>query len=575
VNLIEFHFLRPAWLVLIPISIVVTFAIWRFLGKKSTWGNIVSPKLLAVLTTDKRRAKSWPAYFALCFGWLLAVVAMAGPSWERRPQPLFEQNQSRVIVFDLSLSMNSSDLKPSRLQQAKFKLIDLIQTAKNKQQALVVFAGDGFIVSPFTNDSETLINLIPSLGVDTVPVQGSRADKGLEQAALLIDNASVTSVEIVLITDGVNADSVLIAKKLAAQGHKLEVLGVGTSEGAPILLPNGSLLKDESGDIVIPALDRSQLQALASAGGGSYANMGVGDQEIARLNSTLDSLQERFSGSQSTTLFGDSWVDAGTWLLLPLLLIASLSFRKGWLLVILILVTPVHRDAHAWQAAAAFKQKRFDDAVESYEGLATSDSSTATDHYNFANALAKSNALREALASYDRALQLDPNMQDAIYNRNIIKNLLEQQQQQQNNPESNTQGEKQNQEHSGEQGNQEKQQQSQESSSDQSGESEESQSQNQGDQQKSVSENRELDQRAESDNGSKTQEELPPDSSDQDALAELEQQNDAPEQSQTEEQQALEQWLKKVPDDPGGLLKRKFQYQYRLREQPSRGISQW
>ena len=274
---------------------------------------------------------------------------MAGPSWERRPQPLFEQNQSRVIVFDLSLSMNSSDLKPSRLQQAKFKLIDLIQTAKNKQQALVVFAGDGFIVSPFTNDSETLINLIPSLGVDTVPVQGSRADKGLEQAALLIDNASVTSVEIVLITDGVNADSVLIAKKLAAQGHKLEVLGVGTSEGAPILLPNGSLLKDESGDIVIPALDRSQLQALASAGGGSYANMGVGDQEIARLNSTLDSLQERFSGSQSTTLFGDSWVDAGTWLLLPLLLIASLSFRKGWLLVILVLVTPVHRDAHAFE----------------------------------------------------------------------------------------------------------------------------------------------------------------------------------------------------------------------------------
>lgn len=611
-NFAEFHFLRPAWLVLIPLSIIFVLAIWRFLGKKSSWKNVVSPKLLAVLTPVKRRSKNWPAYSALCLGWLLAVIAMAGPSWERRSQPLFEQNQSRVILFDLSLSMNSSDLQPSRLQQAKFKLMDLIQNAENKQQALVVFAGDGFIVSPFTNDAETLTNLVPSLDVDTVPVQGSRADKGLEQAALLIENAGVRSVEIVLITDGVNADSIAIAKKLAAQGHKLQVLGVGTSQGAPISLPNGSLLKDDSGNIVIPALDRSQLQTLATAGGGAYANMGVGNQEIVRLNSTAQELQGRFADPESTSLFGDSWIDAGTWLLLPLLLLSSLSFRKGWLLVVLVFVAPIHQEAYAfewkdlwltddqqaaramrdegdvsvpegastnWQAAAAFKQQQFDNAAMHYETIAKSENVTATDYYNYANALAKSNALQEAFASYNQALELDPNMSDAIYNRDLVEELLKQQEQQQNNAESGEKGEEQSQEQSGEQGDQ-GQQQSSDSTSKQSEQSAQSQGREEGDQQKSDSDNAELDQPTDANNQSEKeenlqQEESPSDSDDQQELAKLQSPNDALEQSQSEEQQALEQWLKKVPDDPGGLLKRKFQHQYRLRDQPSQGRSQW
>ncbi len=610
-NFAEFHFLRPVWLLLIPLCIILSYAVWRLLGKKSAWGKIVSSKLLAVLTTDRRRGKSWPAYILLCLGWLLAVVAVAGPSWERLPQPLYEQNQSRVIVFDLSLSMNSSDLQPNRLQQAKFKLMDLIQTAENKQQALIVFAGDGFIVSPFTNDAETLTNLVPSLDVDTVPVQGSRADKGLEQAASVIANADVSAVEIVLITDGANDDSIPIAKKLSTQGHSLQVLGVGTSEGAPVLLPNGSLLKDESGNIVIPTLNRAQLKELASAGGGFYADMGVGDQQISRLNSSTESLQDRFADAESTALFGDSWVDAGSWLLLPLLLISCLSFRKGWLLILVMLITPVQQEAHAfewqdlwltddqqaaramadegelsipegasidWQAAMAFKKQQFDKAVESYEALVSSEDSTATNYYNYGNALAKSNALQDALDSYEQALRLDPDMQDAIYNRDIVKELLkqQQQQQQQNNSESEkSQDQSENQEQSDDQqGGQEQQQQASESSSEQSDgatepQDEQGESQPEADPQDSETKNT---SRSEQES---LQEDSLSDSDQQQELAELQQPKDTLDQSQSEEQQALEQWLKKVPDDPGGLLKRKFQHQYRLREQPAQGVSSW
>ncbi|MBX2867981.1 MAG: VWA domain-containing protein [Acidiferrobacterales bacterium] len=534
------------------------------------------------------------------------MLAMAGPTWERRPQPLFEQNLSRVILFDLSLSMNSSDLQPSRLQQAKFQLIDLIQSAKNQQQALIVFAGDGFIVAPFTNDAETLVNLVPGLDVNTVPVQGSRVDKALLLAAELIRNAEVRSAELVLIADGADPNSVLIAKQLADAGHRLHVLGVGTRQGAPILLGDGSLLKDQNGNIVIPSLDQAHLSTLAAAGGGTYANIGLDDQQIQRLNAVDESVENLVSAANATSLVGDSWVDAGTLFLLPLLLLASLGFRRGWLLMIVFLVSPLPDEAYAfewrdlwltpnqqaaqamnskgniqvpsdastrWQAAAAFRQKQYEEALTSYNEITSRKGVSATDFYNLGNAQAKSGQLQKALESYEQSLELDPKLQDAIYNRNIVRQLLEDQEQKKGeSPQA--QSDQQNQEQQpgeeeSEQDNQGKGQQSPEN-----GEMQEAQNQQQEQRQANSAEKQVSDIEEDMEQGEGEQEENSSADEPQ-QVAQLEQKENMSGDSLSEEEQALEQWLKKIPDDPGGLLKRKFLYQYRLRDDSAVEQNPW
>ena len=123
---------------------------------------------------------------------------MAGPAWERQPQPVYSASQGRVLLFDLSQSMSSTDIAPSRLQLARFKLADLVRDGVDRQQALIVFAGDAWVVAPFTDDNETLLNLVPSLETGTAPIQGSRTDLALSAARELISNAAEREVELIL-----------------------------------------------------------------------------------------------------------------------------------------------------------------------------------------------------------------------------------------------------------------------------------------------------------------------------------------------------------------------------------------
>ena len=601
-NLItQFHFIRPEWLLLMPISAGVIWLLWRRINRNSQWEGQCDPFLLRVLLVGAGSGKQWIPIVGLGTIWLLALVALAGPAWEQRPQPVFSKLHSRVLILDLSQSMDSGDLSPSRLERARFKLNDLISGAGSRQQSLIVFAGDAFVVSPFTDDTRTLINLIPSLTTQTVPVQGSRSDRALKIARELIENAAVSNAEIIMLTDGVDAQSQDTAIALAAEGHRLHVLAVGTSEGAPIPTSGGGLLKDSAGNIVIPGVDHVAMKTLASAGGGRYWSMRADDSDIDALNKIVDpEIRGNFSQGERTDFEADTWIDNGIWLLIPIALLSVLSFRRGWILSVMLLLNLPNQASHAlgwndlwlradqqasralaegeparvpersgaaWRGAAAFRQAQHDAAAQLFEQLDTS-----TAHYNRGNSLAKAGDLQAALDAYQKALAMQPELEDARYNHDLVERLLNQQQQQQRNQQSTDQN--QNQDKS-EQQQQEREQGGGAASS--NADDAESESAARPENQQAMGNQLNDDpSRSNPDERAQDNQQDQQAGSGQNSESGSNQTTAQREMNQIDEgQQELEQWLKQVPDDPGGLLRRKFRYQYSLRPQQAPEVQQW
>ncbi|MDQ2696524.1 MAG: VWA domain-containing protein, partial [Pseudomonadota bacterium] len=222
----DFHFLRPLWLLaLLPLPLVL-WQLRRAAGA-GAWRKVCDPHLLAQLLSDSQGGGRKIPLALLGIGWLLAVLALAGPVWSQYPLPVMQSRDALVIVLDLSRSMLAADLKPSRLVQARFKAADALERRREGQTGLVAFAGDAFAVAPLTTDSATLTALLPVLSPDIMPVQGSRADLGLEKAGELLDGIG----DVLLITDSADAAALAAARALRERGVTVSVLGVGTPAG--------------------------------------------------------------------------------------------------------------------------------------------------------------------------------------------------------------------------------------------------------------------------------------------------------------------------------------------------------
>jgi Ca-activated chloride channel family protein len=603
-NFHDFHFLRPWWLLALPLGLALLNGLRQQKRGQSQWHKVCDRHLLGHLLIGESESGSKWFYGFLLLMLLLVTLALAGPAWERRPQPLFRSATGRVLVLDLSLSMRSTDLPPNRLSRARYKAIDLINAGVGIDQGLVVFAGDSFIVTPLTDDRATIFNLLPSLDTNTVPVQGSRADRGLEKAGELLLRAAVSNGQIILITDDADAAAVMMAAKLKKKGYRVDVIAVGTKVGAPVPLPEGGYLKDDQGNIVVPVPDFDALRQIAAKGGGRYYNIEAPDTTFQSLNQPTVLFPKKRKKSKLT---GDQWLDRGPWLLLPLVVLAAFCFRKGWLLLVLasLLLNSEPAAAFNWQnlwqrsdqqAAAAFQQKDYQAAARLAKDPAWKAASlyrdgkfkqaatalkpltSATDLYNRGNALARAGELKKALAAYDQALKLDPKMENARFNRELVEKLLKQQQQKQKKSDKSQKSDKNQQNSKKQQQNQHKQQEQGMPKNQDSGE--ENHSSSQQDQEQKQQQQK---QQSQTDQNIKDQKSTAPrqsqaDKNQQDKNGK--QENAAVSTSEDEKpmdakQQALEQWLRRVPDDPGRLLEKKFLYQYRGRQDRSRGYKGW
>lgn len=321
------HWLRPWWLLailpLILLFIPLVLQTWR----DNAWQKICDPHLLPHLLILKKTASTRIKKGLFFLGFLLAIIALAGPSYKTIRAPVFQLNTARVMVFDLSTAQWANDIAPNRLTRARFKLLDLLQALKEGQTGLILFTAQAFVAAPLTQDTQTIIAQINELSPDIMPVQGYQLDSALLKAQTLLQKAGANKGHI-LVFSAQNPDSKAIAtaKTLARQGFTTDVLYIGTSTGASIKTPAGELAKDEKGNIIISRLDMQQLSALAKAGHGQLWSLDTPTQTIV---DTLNPQHAAKNTSKTQATQTRIWLDNGYIWLWPLLILILWFFRRG------------------------------------------------------------------------------------------------------------------------------------------------------------------------------------------------------------------------------------------------------
>jgi len=329
-NLTTLTWLRPEWLWgLIPL-VLLAMLLWRRNSQAGDWDALVDSALQPyVLESGSRRSKLVPA-LGLLFC-LISLLMLAGPVWKQIEMPAYKQQQSQVILFDLSASMNTDDLKPSRLVRARYKLQDLLERSTGVQMGLIAFSERPYVVSPLSDDAATLGAFIDSLSPDIMPVGGSRADLAIDNAVELLQQAGAGDGQIILITDtSVNENLKAAALRARDAGYKVSVLGAGTAAGAPLRGNDGQFIKDRNGSIVVPRVDIKQYRLLSATTGGMAVLLRDNDQDIDVLVQAQRSLATgEDAGSNDSSADATNWVDYGPYLVPLLMLLMLPFFRRG------------------------------------------------------------------------------------------------------------------------------------------------------------------------------------------------------------------------------------------------------
>ena len=565
------HFIRPLWFVALAPILVLAWFWFRRTRAGSAWQNAISSELLPVLLdVQESRSGQWLRGIMLT-AITLAVIGLAGPTWEKLPQNVEQKNDALVVLLDLSLSMWAEDVKPSRIVRARQKITDILRQREEGLTALVAYAGDAHAVVPLTDDVATIENLLGALDPGMMPVLGSNPSHGLEIAKGLFSNANMTEGRILMITDGI--DRISAVSKHRNRAFPISIIGIGTYEGGPIPLDSDAepprYLMTQEGNQVIALLDERRLTEVANLSYGKYSKLSLSDTDFRVALSTPLPTED---ASIEVEREFDSWFDQGHWLAAALLPLCLLGFRRGALIMLAFAVATPGFDAAAaptaasetapgtiwdklwwrddqrahqaltageperaailfedpqWRAVARYRTGDWTDALRGFN-----QDTTTTGTYNRANAHARLGNYQQALDLYGQVLAAAADHEDAAFNKALVERLLQQQQQQQADAQQDsTEKQQKQQSNDSEQSPSENQQQS----SDQ--ESNESPSQ-------SNEEQRESEQDREGEDEDQQRQELV---------------------NRDEKQEALEQWLRRVPDEPGGLLRRKFQHETKQR----------
>ncbi|OBP14586.1 colicin transporter [Rheinheimera sp. SA_1] len=611
--LTDFHWLRPLWLLLIPLVTLLCLMAWRFRREQSPWQQLLAPHLQQTLIATRQQSSQRKPFIIAWLTLLLLAIAAAGPSITKLPQPAFQLQRATVLVLDMSLSMLATDVKPDRVTQARFKALDFATQLGEGELALLTFAGDAYVISPLTPDHNNIKLLLPDLKPEIMPVQGSDVQSALTLAAQLLTQAGYPKGDIILMTDGFSTTHFMQLRPMLDNfPHRISVLAVGTADGAPIKLSSGELLKDQQGSIVIPKVPFTQLKELASLTGGVFVqnSFDLADVQSLLALSPLDLAGQTSTDSKMT---GDEWQDAGVylcWLLLPLAL--WLGKRTAIMVIPALLLLPPPTQAFEWQdlfksrqqqAQQAYQQQDYQKAIEKFEqplwqGNAAyragdyagaeqlyRQDPTANGLYNLGNSLIQQQKYQEALDAYKQAASKQSDLSGLQQNTELAEKLLKQQQEQEKQQGQDDQQQDGDQQ---QQSDQQSKDNDSQSSEQQEGEGEnkdgqqgsdaQNSDQQNGDQQNSDPQNSEQQSDSEQKNAEDTEKAA---AEKQQQLTEAEQQqadqSKSPEQQKAiteawpnatpEQSQQLDGLMRKVQDDPSLLLRNKMLQEYQKRRQ--------
>ena len=567
------HWLRPGWLLLLPLLGWLLWRLWNRQKRVGRWQMILPSAFHSALLSGGGGRESKLPWIVLGIGWLLAVLALLGPSWQR-----VEQNSQRpvdplVVMLELTPEMLAADSPPTRLEQARRKLLDLLQARSDSQTAIIVYAGSAHTLVPLSDDLATSKNLLDAIRPSIMPEAGQRADLAVRKALDLLEQGDLGQGRLLWIGSSLSEAERqgIRAAMTGRDAPALLMLGVGTAEGAPVTQEKGGFLKDAQGGILVPRLDGPVLKDFADSMAGRYTALRLDNQDLNDLG-LLDGPKSLISEGQKVRL--DRWADQGYWLLLPLLLLAGCAGRRGWLLCLPLLLMTVPQASYAFdfqdlwrrpdqqgerllkrhhpaEAARHFQDPRWQGVAlyqaGDYAGAAQrfAQGSGAVDHYNRGNALARSGELEGAIDAYAQALDRQPDFPAALANKALVEQVLELNKTA-NPSETETKAE------TDENGNNARQGSAGDSSSSAS-----SAPRDPDENRPPEAEQNAADQEASGAGGDADGPARP-------AGRPAEGQVDG------EQKQALEQWLRQIPDEPGELLRRKFWYEQQQHQEKTR-----
>lgn len=296
----NFHFLRPWWLLMLPMTVVVWWFWQRRSDALSGWRSQIDPKLLEALVVGRESHRDWRPWLLLA-AWLSAVLAVAGPTWRLEPNPFAADAQPLLILLKADDSMNQTPPEPSRMERAHLKIEDLAELRQGQPLGLIAYAGSAHLVLPPTHDTEVVAKMASQVSPAIMPKPGDRLDLAIEQATkLLAQLQQGGSLLVVADTAEIDTQAVAALSKLEPSFpiQFLSLVGDDSPEGVSIQQAAGKL--------------HAEVQALA-----------VDDQD---LTSVISFAERR--ASQGLAGESDRWQEAGYWLSPVIALIVALSFRR-------------------------------------------------------------------------------------------------------------------------------------------------------------------------------------------------------------------------------------------------------
>lgn len=482
-NFEAFHFFEPLWLwgiLVVPVIWLAYSILFHVSHSSKRLETMIDSHLLPYLLRNptKNQISRWKrGLIAWSMVWIFLMLALAGPRLSYRDIEMRVKDQSLVILLDLSESMLATDVKPSRLVRAKQKIEDFLQLAQGVKFGLIAFAADPHMITPLTDDKETIRHLLPSLDTDLVYIQGSRLHPALKMASRMLESEPGVQKAIVIISDGGFEDRSAIAevKKMADLGIAVHTIGVGSVEGSILQDSKGNIVK-KNGKAVHSKLERGFLQEISKVGGGFYIEPRYSNYDESVILDRLQTNAETIAAGKTMRLWDESFY----LFLLPILPFFIFWFRRGMIYPILafaFLSPSFHLQAHVLQsyflnaeqkATEKYAEGSYDDAAQMFQdpyrkGIAYYKAEKFADAeamfkqsvreevaceagYNLGNACAKQKKFQEAIKAYEDVLKKWPEHKLSQDNLEIVKKMLNQQKQKQDKNSNDNQDSSQNEE---------------------------------------------------------------------------------------------------------------------------------
>ena len=306
----DFYFAEPRWLWLAAVApMLLAWLQWRAANaRRAQLAKMAAPHFVEQLTVSHSPARRSVKNILLLIVFIFAGLALARPQWGSLENANAFVGEDVVFVLDCSQSMTASDVLPSRMQRAKFAMLDFVRRQSHGRVGLVAFAGSAFLQCPLTFDAGAFEETLMGIDEKALPIPGTDIGRALNEASRAMDKKARRKM-VVLVTDGEDLEKsgVTAAKNLATNGVVVFTIGVGTPAGKEIQTLNAAgqmeLVRDAKGEVVRSQLDEPTLREIAQVTGGNYfplGRLGDGLQQVSSAMHTLDTT----GGLQATTKRG-------------------------------------------------------------------------------------------------------------------------------------------------------------------------------------------------------------------------------------------------------------------------------